>query len=234
MKIITNDALIERNARIGRYAGIAGLLVLAAGAYISFTNPENVFWAWGALLVGFALAQLGIYYGNRWGRRPRLYELLSRELKGLDQSYSLYHFMTPVSHLLVGPSGVWALFPFYQRGRITYENGKWHQKGGGLTLAYLKLFAQEGIGRIDLQIQGELEALERYFKSKMPNNDMGFEIQAALIFTNERVVTEAEDAPYPTIPLKKLKDLMKKAAKTTSLSLPKAKAIQDAIEYTTA
>jgi hypothetical protein len=55
-------------------------------------------------------------------------------------------------------------------------------------------------------------------------------LQAAVLFTNEQAVIEADDAPYPTIPIGKLKDIIKKAAKSNPLSLPKAKAVMDAIE----
>ena len=229
MRVITNEAFIERNARIARYAGVGGLLVLAVGAYISFTAPENIIWAWVALIAGFALAQIGVYFGNRWGRRPRMYELITRELKGFDQNYALYHYYTPASHLLVGPCGIWVIFPFYQRGIITYENGRWRQRGGGLFLAYMRLFAQEGLGRIEWQIQGELDALKRFLKEKV-DEELLDEVQAVLVFTNEQAVVDADDAPYPTIPLKKLKETIKKAVKSTPLSLPKAKAVQDAIE----
>ncbi|MEI7989944.1 MAG: hypothetical protein WCI88_12975 [Chloroflexota bacterium] len=230
MKIITNDKLVQRNALIGRYAGMAGLVVLAVGMYISFTQQETgVMYAWICLIIGFALAQFGIYFGNRWGRKPRPYEAITRELKGLDGNYALYHFKTPAAHLLVGPAGVWALFPFYQRGTIVYEKGRWKQKGGGFMLSYLKIFAQEGLGRVDLDVEAGLDSLKKYLSKKLPEDAVP-EVQVAILFTNEQAVIEADDAPYPTIPVGKLKDLIKKSAKTNPLSLPKAKAVMDAIE----
>lgn len=231
MKITVNENLVIRNARLGRYAGLLGLIILAGGAYISFTRPELIGLAWFALFLGFATAQIGIYYGNRWGRQPRPFELISRELKGLEGAYALYHFTTPASHLLVGPAGVCAIFPFYQRGTISYDKGHWRQSGGGLTLAYLKLFAQEGLGNPDIQVQSELDRLKTYLTKKMGEEVLP-PLQAVLVFTNEQaVIGEIEDAPYPAIPLKKLKDHIRKVAKSDPFSATKAKAIQDAIEY---
>jgi hypothetical protein len=229
MKVIINENVVLRNARIGRYAGIAGLCILAAGMYVSFTQPQQVLLSWGCLIVGFAAAQLGIYYSNRWGRSPRPYEFITKELKGLDSNYALYLYKTPASHLLVGPAGVWAIFPFYQRGRIVYENGRWKQKGGGFVLAYLKIFAQEGLGRPEVQVETEMDALREYLGKKLPAEDIP-PLNAALVFTSDQAVIEAENAPYPTIPIGKLKELIKKAAKSEPLSLPKAKAVMDAIE----
>ncbi len=38
-------------------------------------------------------------------------------------------------------------------------------------------------------------------------------LNVALVFTHPSIVIEAEDAPVPTIPLKKLKDLIRKRTK---------------------
>ncbi len=230
MKILTNEKLVTRNSRIGRYAGLLGLIILAIGAYISFTKPELVSLAWAALLVGFAVAQFGIYYGNRWGRYPRPYDLISKELKGLEDTYALYHYVTPAAHVLVGPAGLWLIFPFYQRGTITYEKGRWRQKGGGLGLAYLKVFAQEGLGRPDLIVESDMNSFSKFIESKVPS-DVIPDIHAVLVFTNEQAAIEnVEEAPYPAIPLRKLKDMIRKVAKSDPLSMPKAKAIQDAFD----
>ena len=70
MKIISNDKLIKRNATIGQVTSLSSLVILGIGMYISFKSPEYFNISIGALLVGFILSQVGIYFGNRWGRRP--------------------------------------------------------------------------------------------------------------------------------------------------------------------
>jgi hypothetical protein len=147
MDIITNDRLIQRNARIGQVTSIVGLLVLAGGMFISFTRAELFLFSLIALVIGFGLSQVGIYFGNRWGRRPRPDEVLDTALKGLDGRYSIYHYSSPTAHLLIGPAGIWVLLPRNQAGEITYDETKkrWRQKGGSI---YLKIFAQENLGRI--------------------------------------------------------------------------------------
>src|SRR4030065_1166954 len=114
MNIIRNEKLIKRNSRIAQITVVAGLAVLAAGMFISFRYKEQVTLSMGALLVGFLLSQIGIYFSNRWGRRPRPDELLDQSLKGLDSKFTLYHYSTPVAHLLLGPAGVWLLLPYHQ------------------------------------------------------------------------------------------------------------------------
>ena len=216
MDITTNERLINRNARIGQITSIIGLVVLAGGMFISFTRPEFFTISLIALLVGFGLSQIGIYFGNRWGRRPRPDEILNTALKGLDGRYSLYHYSTPTSHLLVGPAGVWILMPRRQAGTITYDEAKnrWRQKGGNL---YLKIFAQENLGRPDLEIGSELHAISSFLEKDLPEERVP-DVNAALILTNEKVVVDADNAPEPTMDVRKLKDFIRKTAKGKPIS----------------
>lgn len=219
MYIISNDRLIKRNNRLGLIATIAGLVVLGVGMYISFTRPKLISISMLALLAGFILSQVGIYYSNRWGRSPRPDEVLSGALKSLDNKYSLYHYCSPVSHLLVGPSGIWILQPHIQKGTITYEKGRWKQRGGNW---YLKIFAQEGLGRPDLEVSGEVNALSKFLKETFPDEEL--EINTALVFMHPKVeIALPEDAapPAETIHITKLKDFLRKSVKTKALEQEK-------------
>jgi len=224
MEIITNERLIKRNARIGQITSITGLVVLAGGMFISFTRPEMFSISLVALLVGFGLSQIGIYFGNRWGRRPRPDEVLDTALKGLDGRYSIYHYTTPTSHLLVGPAGIWVLMPRHQAGTITYDEGKkrWKQKGGNL---YLKIFAQENLGRPDLEVGSEIHAIASALEEQLGEENIP-EVQAALVMTNEKCEVDADNAPAPTLEVKKLKDFIRKSAKGKPISLDLVKEIQ--------
>ena len=223
MKIVSNDSLIQRNSRIGQITSLAGLLVLGGGLFISFQQPEQFALAWGALLLGFVLSQIGIYFGNRFGRRPRPDEILNASLKGLDKSYALYHYSSPASHLLVGPVGVWVLMPRHQIGTITYEKNRWRQRGGGIFMAFRKFFAQEGLGRPDLELQGEVSRVHKVLEEQY--GDEAPPVHAALVFTNEAANLQADGAPVPTLASKKLKEFVRRTAKEKRLSMPKVEEI---------
>jgi hypothetical protein len=217
MKVFTNERLIKRNGRVGQIATIGGLLVLVGGMFISFRFPNFAGFAWVALLVGFALSQIGLYYGNRWGKRPRPDELIDQGLKGLNDQYSIYHYMTPAAHLLVGPSGLWVIMPYYQVGKIVYEKGRWKQKGGGFMQRYLRAFAQEGVGRPDLEAPAEVQAISKLLTKRIADKEVP-DPKPTLVFTNEKVELVVEDAPILTLPLKKLKEAVRKAAKDKPLA----------------
>jgi len=213
MKIIKNEKLIKRNSKIGQYTSLGALAVLGVGMYISFTRPELFVWAIGALLLGFTLTQVGMYFGNRWGRSPRPDEKLDSGLKGLPGDFIIYHWVTPVSHLLVGPAGIWVLIPYHQRGHVTYAKGRWRMAGGGFVQNYMRIFGQEGIGRPDLDAETEIKSIYKILANAQLAEDEIPEIKAALVFTAEGVEIEAEDAPLPALPIKKLKDFMRQKVK---------------------
>jgi len=229
MKIVRNDKRVQRNARIGSIITLASLGTLGTGMYITFARPELFSLSIGALLVGFILSQIGIAYTNRWGRKPRPDQVLDQALKGLDKNYTLFHFHTPAAHVLVGPAGIWTLIPKHQRGTITYTKNRWRQKGGGFFLAYLKLFAQEGIGRPDLEISSDIEVLGKYLKKKLPDTELP-DIQSVLVFFHPEVELLTDEAPAPTLFDKKLKDFIRKAAKDKPISTKMVEKVQAALD----
>ena len=212
MRIIKNEKLIKRNALIGQYTSFAALAVLGVGMYISFKRSDLFVYSVAALLLGFTMTQVGMFFSNRWGRRPRPDEQLDAALKGLPGDTSLYHYVTPVPHLLVSPAGVWILQTYHQRGNVTYSKDRWRLAGGGFMQAYMSLFGQEGIGRPELDIANEVGSLKKYLARLMDENEIP-EIQAALVFTSDQAEISAEGAPSPALKPKQLKDFFRQKAK---------------------
>jgi hypothetical protein len=225
MIIVRNEKLVKRNSLIGRYGGILSIVVLAAGMYISFRYQDLITYSLLALIVGFTLSQISIFYANRFGRSPRPDQELDAALKGLDDQYALYHYQSPVSHLLVGPAGIWMLLPFTQKGKIIYQEnkGRWKKIGGNF---YLKFFAQDDIGNPEQEISSGNKRIKKTLE-KIPGLEMP-EIQVALVFSDEGAIVEADNAPYPTLHARQLKKLIRKEAKGEfSLSTSAWKTIQD-------
>ena len=228
MKIVTNEKLIRRNKKIGQITSIASLLVLGIGLYFSFSSSSTssypVSITFGALILGFLLSQVGIYYGNRWGRTPRPDERLIQSLKGLEDKYIFYNYTTSVPQLLIGPSGIWVLIPYTVKGLITYDEKKmrWKQKGGNF---YLKLFAQESLGRPDLDASGLINDTEKYIAKHLQGIDHP-PVQAVLVFTNDKITVDANNAPVPTLAAGKLKDFFRKKAKTEPAPIDKITLLQ--------
>lgn len=229
MKIIKNEKLIKRNGQIGQWTSIAALIVLGGGMYVSFKYTELYIVSVVALIAGFALTQVGIYMGARYGRSPRPDEKLDAGLKGLQNEFTIYHYTTPVSHLLVGPAGVWIVLPFHQSGQVTYKKNRWRMSGGGALVKYMRIFGQESLGRPDVEMKNETSALRKYFAEHLNESDIP-EINTMLVFTSDRIEIEAvEDAPIPAMKVKEIKEFFRKKTKGKPISQLQLAAVRAAL-----
>ncbi len=229
MKIIKNEKLIKRNGKIGQYTSLGALIILGGGMYISFAMPDYFIYSAACLIIGFVATQIGMYMGVRWGHSPRRDEKIDAGLKGLHSEFNLYHYSSPVSHLLVGPSGAWVLLPYHQGGNISYVKDRWKLSGGGFMQAYMRIFGQEGLGRPDLEAEAEAQTLRKFFAKKMDENQIP-EIKPILIFINDEVEVNAGDSPIPAMKLKQLKEFLRQSAKSRALSADKIKRISELLE----
>ncbi len=217
MKIIKNEKLISRNSKIGQWTSIAALVVLAAGMFISFTKPELFTYSVICLLFGFIMTQVGMYMGNRWGRSPRPDEKIDAGLKGLHSDFNMYHYSSPVSHLLVGPTGAWVLLPYHQKGKVEFKKNRWKMSGGGFMQTYMRIFGQESIGRPELDAENDVITLKKFFAKKLDETSIP-EIKPILLFTSDEVELDAGDSPIPAMKLKQLKEFMRQGAKSRALT----------------
>ena len=236
MNVFTNEKTVRRNGKIGNYTSLVGFGLLLLSAYLLFQTKDLEsaqqnglsFWLMPvSMFVGFILTQIGTHFMNRYGRNPRSDEALAAALKGLTKDYTLYNYLTPVSHLLVGPAGIWIIECYYQRGKIGYQKGRWQQKGGGFFLTYMKIFGQEGLGRPDLDVKADTDSLSAFLKKTL-GDDM-HPINTALVFTNDLAEIAADNAPNPTMKLKDLKEHLRKYAKTNPLPVEQLKRIMAAL-----
>lgn len=229
MKIIKNEKLIERNGKIGNWTSLGALLVLGGGMYISFSRQDLMVYSFICLAVGFIMTQVGMYMSARWGRSPRPDEKLDAGLKGLHSEFSIYHYSSPVSHLLVGPSGVWVLLPYHQGGSIQFEKNRWRLKGGSFVQKYMRIFGQEGLGRPDLEADSETKTLTKFFAKKLGESAVP-EVKAILIFTNDEVELDAGDSPIPAMKTKQLKEFLRQSSKSRVLTSLQLAEINKALE----
>jgi hypothetical protein len=223
MKIIKNEKLILRNSKIGKYTNIAGLALLLLSLYLSFTSlqgestSQQFTLLLAVMLLALILTQVSIYFGNRWGRSPRPDEILDTNLKGLPGDYTIYHFSSPVPHLLVGPAGAWVLLPYHQRGLVTYRRNRFRASGGGFAQGYMRIFGQESLGRPELDAETEASSLKRFLAKQMEEDEIP-PVRTALVFLNDKIELQTDDAPLPALQVKKLKDFMRRQAKDNPLS----------------
>jgi hypothetical protein len=215
MNIITNQKKINRNARVGYWASISSPTLLMISAFTLYKYPDQVLLSMVLFLLGTLSYGVGMSF-RKYSRREET--VLNQVLKKLGKEYSLYHFISPVSHLLVGPVGIWILVPKLMRGIVTYnEKRKKWQLSQDRTSRKVFSFMNEGIGDPKRDILTEAEKLDRYLRKhwtleEKPN------VQAALVIFHPEAVVEADNAPIPTVHATKLRAFIRDQEKTNSVS----------------
>lgn len=224
MKIITNPKKVQRYYKIGMYTSLAALAFLIAAVIMTVTmRVDLTTYSFIAMLIGLVLSQVGVYFANRWGKSPRIDERITQGLKGLDDRYTLYHYVTAVPHLLIGPSGIWVLAPHYQQGTITYENNRYRQQGVGF---FNRVVGQESLGRPELEAQAYHQDFEKFLHKHLPEDGMP-QINSAIVFTSPKATVQTQDAPVPSMHVDKLKDFIRRKAKETPARMEAIQKVQD-------
>ncbi|MBE0696311.1 MAG: hypothetical protein IH586_05250 [Anaerolineaceae bacterium] len=226
MKIVSHPKKIQRYYKVGLYTSLGSLVLLFAAVGLTLAGQgktDLTTFSFVAMILGLVLSQIGVFFANRFGKSPRIDERISQGLKGLDDRYVLYHYTSPVPHLLTGPSGVWVLVPQYQAGTITFENNRYKQRGVRL---FSRVVGQEGITRPDMEAQGFCQDMEKFIK-KTDAPDQMPAIQSLILFTNPKAVVQVQDSPIPTMHVEKLKDFIRRKAKEQPAEMVKIRAMQD-------
>jgi hypothetical protein len=131
MKVVINKVKLAKRAQNANIASISGMVLLLAGVILPLVLqvlgqivPLII------ILAGIIIAMVGIYQANRWVRKPRPEEQLSKALKGLDDKYVLYHYPAalPCDHVLLTPEGVVNLETVNLAGFFTYKDGRWTER----------------------------------------------------------------------------------------------------------
>jgi hypothetical protein len=214
MQVYRNDQFIQRRAKIGRYANLGGMGILLVGLIINLTRQfEGLLLSMLALIVGFILYQIGMYYTLRFGRPDRPDQILMKALKGFDNRYYLFQFTSPAGNVLVTPSACLAFTIKMQGKSIRYRDGKWkHVTGWQRFFLWL---ASDSLGNPSREAVGEADALLRYVAKKLPGVEVP--VQPVIVFGNATAEVDAGECPIPALHYKKLKDWLRGPGKSGTL-----------------
>ncbi len=212
MKIYSNDKLIKRNKLLSRMTLILGLGFMGF-AFFTLLNTDTTSRLFIPSLIsgaiGIILATVNIPLSARFGVSPRPDEMISASLKGLDNSFSLFHYTTAVPHLLVGPSGIWLINTYMVQGKVNYfvEKKRWKLVKSGRFFS--KIFGTESIGNPTLEAEATQHDFQKLIGRLNPIPALPDPTPLAL-FISKEVTLETEDAPFPAISLDKLKGFVRK------------------------
>ncbi len=214
MRVITNEKLIRRRARIGNIASWIGLAVLVVGMIASF-RPQYIYISFLALAIGFLAANIGTYQLRRFGRRPRPDQVLSKAFRGFDNRYVFYAWALPSPYVLLGPPGVFVFVTRDQSGRVICEGTRWRQpfRLGRIFTA----LGQEGLGNPTKELLAEIEHMKRWLAERLPEDAMP-PVEGAVVFIHPRVQLELDGVTVPVVTANKLRGWLRGRAKRPALN----------------
>ena len=213
MRIIRNERRINTLSFVGRYATLAGMVILLAGLIISYAKPEWLTPMFICVVVGVGLSIVGGFFAERYVSPLAHHNALATALKGLDDRFTLVQYVLPASHVLVEPGGCTVFVVKAHGGRVTCQDGRW--KHYQRSKFFRQFAGQEAVGLPHVEAETQVRKLEHWLESQQP--DAEIPVQAAIVFVNPDVKLDADASPVPAFFGKKVKGWLRGSGKLKPL-----------------
>ena len=203
MKPIIDQKKINARKLYANLASTGGLLFLL-GSVVLPTFKELPSGLVSILMVtGLAIAMIGIYFANRWVKKPRPEESLDHALRGLSDAHFLFHYPSlPYDHILLTPSCVIFLETINLEGHFSYKDNKWKEQVSiGRALRYI---VEEHLGDPIKAAKSSAEHFKRMLKEILPGCE-DIVVKSVVVFTHPRVTLELENPPLTVCLVSKLR-----------------------------
>jgi len=207
------ERLIRRNRAMGKVLTFSGIGLMVLGLILSLGRPSEISLQLGSAVGGMFIFQIGIGFHNRWGKSPRLDEILDRSLKGLDDRFAVFHYSLGSPHALVSPGGIFAVVPLLDEGEILYENQRWWR----LKPSKRGRPRARRLDGLEDQAASAVRATRRVLHRRLPERDQ-LEVRPLLVFLHPNARLASDRLPLPAVHGKKLKDYLRRSAKGVTLN----------------
>jgi len=203
MKTFIDRQKVRQRAQLSHTASISGLILLMASVVLPLFLPKWVGAASMLMVIGLGTSMVGIYFANRWVRKPRPEDQLDKVLKGLSDSHHLYHYPSlPCDHVLLTPNGVVILETVNMGGDFSYKKGHWKE---AMTVGRaLRYIVEEHLGDPIKAASETGQYLQNQF-GRLIKAEATIPILPAVIFIHPNVHLEVENAPITVCELDKLR-----------------------------
>jgi Nuclease-related domain len=213
LNIFTNEEYFKAQQKSARRLQLLGTAFLVIVFLIScpislgyVPNPYLIVLSYPFLLAGFPMLVMGNNRLRRLKTTPHADLLLNNELKGLNNKYSLYHYVQLdgqiIKHLLVSPSGIQVIETRDSLGKVSCKSGpngdRWRERTGLLERVSGNITP---LGNPSRDLQGELEAVRKLLESIGKES---VQARGLIVFTRQEDL-ELEGCSFPAVPLAETK-----------------------------
>lgn len=218
MQLVSNDRLAQNRVKLGTGLWIVSLAIFGLSWLASLQQPGTLGadpWVWTvALVIGFGCFLLGRTQIRRWGPSRRQTDALEKQIKGLDDRFRLYSFLSSSlpDYILVGPGGVQAIEARNEAGRVTCIKDKWNRGRG----AFLGFF-DEPLGNPTADANRDIARLKSLLEKE---NLADVPVSGLVVFTDPKVNLRVEGSSVPVTRLSQVRDQLRRwAGKGQSVAL---------------
>jgi hypothetical protein len=203
MKVLIDQVKVQRKRRLSNIASVGGLILLLASVLLPLIRPQYVAYSTVLMVSGLAVAMIGIYFANRWVKKPRPEDRLDDALKSLSDFHRLYHYpKLPCDHVLLTPWGVLVLETINLEGEFRYKDGRWKQKMGlGRAMRYI---VEEHLGNPVKSAQASEGYLKRQVNADTPDG-REIPVHSVVVFVHPAAVLEVQSPETPVCKIEKLR-----------------------------
>jgi Nuclease-related domain len=203
VKIYIDRDKVNARASLATVMSVGGLLLLLGSVLLPLFVAAAANIALLLLAAGGIIAMVGIYYSNRWVRKPRPEDSLDAALKAFDDHYRLFHYpKLPCDHVLLTPSGAVAFEVVNLTGSFSNRRGRWKES---MTIGRaLRYIVEPRVADPLLVAQALTDELASSFAQEL-GAGIDVPIKALTVFTHPAVDLEVEGAAYPACKVGKLR-----------------------------
>lgn len=197
MRVVTNEALIDRNRKIAHILFFLSLAGMGVGFFYSWSGSAEASSISCLLLPSLLLMTIAsVRMANTWIREPRPFRILNESLKGVGHKYTIFHYVLPAHHVLIGPEGVFTIKAVWQERPYRVKGGKWYGDNG-LARRIMGYMRQDLIGNPFRDARYEASQVQKVINKIAP--DSGVEVQPLVVFVSPRAEVEIEDPTFPVL-----------------------------------
>ncbi len=199
MRVVINQAQIDRNRKISHILFFVSLGGMGLGFFYTWTsNPNSSGSQLSCLILPMLLIMtlMSVRMANLWIREPRPEKILNESYKGLSKKYTAFHYLLPAPHVLIGPEGVFTITAIWQDRAYQIKSKKWYGDDGLLRKlnGYMR---QDLIGNPYGEAAFHAQEVQKLVNKLAP--DSGIEVQPVIVFVNPKASFEAEDPLVPIL-----------------------------------
>ncbi|MEN6435394.1 MAG: nuclease-related domain-containing protein [Anaerolineaceae bacterium] len=203
MKQVIDRNRINKNALLSNIASIGGLLILMASVILPVFVKGTSIISGIMMVVGLGVAMVGIYFANRWVRKPRPEDRLDKVLKGLSEKYVLFHYPhLPSDHILLTPASVIVIETINIGGDYFFKNGKWKEN---MTIGRaIRYIVEEHLGDPCRAAKESANAIHTKL-NQIEGLSGSIPVKPVVVFTHPATQLESLNPPIPVMKVEKLR-----------------------------